>query len=150
MTAGAYRIAIDRYRRNPAGYRFDPALLREVESVSHREYCTGYFYGEAAENPQTVTVPGYVREKAYLAMATGYDEKTGRAFFVQRNKVCAGGSLRAAYPRCDGAGVYRAGASGRRGRSHRSGAPSLQPFSMAVPFPVKPGDILRSGDPAKA
>ena len=150
VTAGAYRIAIDRYRGDPAGYRFDPALLREVESVSHREYCTGYFYGEAAENPQTVTVPGYVREKAYLAMATGYDEKTGRAFFVQRNKVCAG----------DPCELLTPGATGRAFTAWelRDGEdvaidaaphPSM-PFSMAVPFPVKPGDILRSGDPAKA
>ncbi|MBQ7325833.1 MAG: U32 family peptidase, partial [Clostridia bacterium] len=44
VTANAYRMAMDAYAKDPEGYRYDPAWLTELESVSHREYCTGYWF----------------------------------------------------------------------------------------------------------
>ena len=40
VTTNAYRIAVDNYA---AGLPFDPALLDEVQSVSHRDLGTGHF-----------------------------------------------------------------------------------------------------------
>ncbi|MBQ4065763.1 MAG: U32 family peptidase, partial [Clostridia bacterium] len=44
VTANTYRMAIDRYLADPVSYAFDPVWLTELESVSHREYGTGYFF----------------------------------------------------------------------------------------------------------
>lgn len=41
----AYRLAIDSYCEQGDAYRFDPRLLDEVEMVSHRDYCTGFYFG---------------------------------------------------------------------------------------------------------
>ena len=64
VVTNAYRMAMDRYQKDPAAYSFDPRLMRELESVSHREYCTGFYLDSPMENPQLVTMDGYLREKA--------------------------------------------------------------------------------------
>jgi putative protease len=41
----AYRLAIDACTQHGGEGRFDPRLLEEVEKVSHRDYCTGFYFG---------------------------------------------------------------------------------------------------------
>lgn len=67
VTANTYRMAIDRYLAEPAAYRFDPIWKTELESVSHRDYCTGYYFDDPMKNAQTVENAGYVREKLISA-----------------------------------------------------------------------------------
>ena len=49
VVTNAYRMAIDAYLRDGADYRFDPQLFRELESVSHRDYGTGYWFDTPRE-----------------------------------------------------------------------------------------------------
>lgn len=91
-------MAIDAYLADPTGYQYDPAWLRELESVSHREYCTGYFFDNPAEVDHRCTQPGYLREKAYLATVRDYDPETGIATFIQHNKAVRGDSVEPAHP----------------------------------------------------
>ena len=79
VVTNAYRMAIDAYERDPEGYRFDPAWLSELESVSHREYGTGFYFDNPLENPQLVSTCGYLREKAYFSTATEYIEEEAQA-----------------------------------------------------------------------
>ena len=64
-----YREALDRYFADPAGYVYDQRWLSELEKVSHREYGTGFFFGNQGYNSQT-THPGnfYIKEYDYLGM----------------------------------------------------------------------------------
>ncbi|MFN3531817.1 MAG: peptidase U32 family protein [Candidatus Brocadia sp.] len=64
-----YREALDRYFADPRGYVYDPRWLSELEKVSHREYGTGFFFGNQGYNSQT-THPGnfYIKEYDYLGM----------------------------------------------------------------------------------
>lgn len=57
VVTNVYRMAIDRYLADPEKYVYDPAWLRELESVSHREYCTGYWFDDPAENANTAKQP---------------------------------------------------------------------------------------------
>ena len=41
---------MDSYFADPENYVFDPALMEEVESVCHREYATGFFFGHGSGN----------------------------------------------------------------------------------------------------
>jgi putative protease len=43
-----YRAALDAWRDNPDSWRCDPAWLRELETVSHRPYGTGFLFGRDA------------------------------------------------------------------------------------------------------
>lgn len=90
VTANTYRMAIDRYLAEPAAYRFDPIWKTELESVSHRDYCTGYYFDDPMKNAQTVENAGYVREKAYIGVVEAFDPITRRASVIQRNKISAG------------------------------------------------------------
>lgn len=143
VTANAYRMAMDRYAKDPAGYTFDPALQQELGSVSHREYCTGYYLSSPHENAQLTENPGYIREKAYLAVATGYDERTGRGYFVQRNKAFSGGKAELITPGKCGIPVVLEDMWDENGSSVESAPHPFMPFSVKLPFEIKKGDILR-------
>lgn len=41
----AYRLALDAYLEHGEPYLFDRRLFDEVEKVSHRDYCTGFYFG---------------------------------------------------------------------------------------------------------
>jgi len=43
-----YRAALDAWRADPAGWRVDPLWLRELATVSHRPYGTGFLFGSEA------------------------------------------------------------------------------------------------------
>ena len=144
VVTNSYRIAIDRYCSDPEGYRFDPVLLEELESVSHREYATGYFFDRTDKNAQTVSAPGYLREKAYLAVATGYDPETGRASFLQRNKVVNDTEAELLSPGQPGRKLRVSDMRDAEGCPIPSAPHPFQVFSIPVPFPVREGDILRS------
>jgi len=48
-TIRCYRQAIDRYYDNPHTYSTDPAWFDELARISHRDYCTGFYFGEPRE-----------------------------------------------------------------------------------------------------
>ena len=144
VTANAYRMAIDAYLRDPENYVFDARLNAELDSVSHREYCTGYYYDKPGENAQLVTQPGYIREKAYLAIVTDYDEETGRATFIQRNKLVEGESAELLTPGKVGQSVVVSELENEEGERIESAPHPNMIFSAKMPFAVKEGDILRS------
>lgn len=144
VTANAYRMAMDAYSRDPAGYRYDPAWLAELESVSHREYCTGYWFHEPLADAQTVTQPGYLKEKGYLAVVESYDEASGRAVLIQKNKFCEGETVEYLTPGCVGSPIVATAMQDTEGAPISSCPHPQMRFTMAMPFPVKAGDILRS------
>lgn len=144
VVTNAYRMAIDAYTKDAQGYVFDPAWLCELESVSHREYGTGYYFDDPARNAQTVSNPGYLREKAYLAVVTGYDPDTGIASFVQRNKVTSDTEAEMISPGRTGRKLPVRGLRNEAGEDIPSAPHPFMKFTMPVPFPVCPGDILRA------
>lgn len=146
VTANCYRMAIDAYEKDPTGYHFDPRLLTELESVNHREYCTGYFFDHPMKNPQLVTKGGYLAEKAYLAYALSYDENTGIATFVQRNKFSLGDKVELLSPGKIGVPIAVEALYNETGEPIESVPHPYMTFSMPTPFPVKEGDILRMGE----
>ena len=145
VTSNTYRMAIDAYQKDPAAYQYDPRYLTELESVNHREYCTGYFFDSPMDKPQLVSQGGYLAENAYLATALSYDEATGHGIFMQRNKFTVGNTVELLTP----------GRVGYRFTADAIFAEDLSPiestphpymtFRMPTPFPVKEGDILRMG-----
>ena len=160
VVTNAYRMAIDAYERDPENYRFDPAWLSELESVSHREYGTGFYFDDPMQNPQLVSTCGYLREKAYFSTATEYHEdeaemicskgvamenEEGRLYrFIQRNKVSAGEGAELISPGKIGRGfdvreLYSPEGDALEATPH----PSMI-YWCRVPFEVREGDIMRA------
>lgn len=145
VVTNAYRMAIDTYLANPNTYRYDPAWLRELESVSHREYCTGYFFDDPAVVPHTCTQHGYLREKAYLATVRDYDPETGIATFIQHNKAVRGDTVELLTPGKVGQPFTLGELWDEEGNPIDATPHPLMIYRTKVPFPVKPDDILRAG-----
>ncbi len=144
VTANAYRMAIDAYTADPASYTFDPALLRELESVSHREYATGFFYDSPRDVAQLSTQAGYLKEKSYLAIALA-DAKAGeQAVFGQRNKIVAHTEAELLSPHRVGVPVQIGALYDESGAEMESAPHPFMVFSTRLPYDVKEGDILRS------
>lgn len=96
VTANTYRIAIDSYYNDPSNYKFDPMWQAELDSVSHREYATGFFFDSPSAEPQKVSFDGYLKEKGFLATVENFDTDTMTAVLMQRNKTvsfCEAGVL---------------------------------------------------------
>jgi len=64
-------------------------LTEETESVSRREYDTGFFYNRPnLETGAKICVnPEYIREKTYLGTCVYFDRDNSLAVFEQKNKV---------------------------------------------------------------
>ncbi len=160
VVTNSYRMAIDSYLKNPEGYVFDNRLMRELESVSHREYCTGFYLDNPMENPQMSTINGYIREKAYFATALDKDELAlpdslahvyetaeGKLFpFIQRNKIKLDDSAEIISPNKLGQPFEVKELYSDKGESIESAPHPSQKFFLRVPFEVCAGDIIRSGD----
>ncbi len=146
VTTNAYRIAIDSYLKDKEGYKYDPSLLTELESVSHREYCTGYFFDNPIEKANLATTNGYIREKSYLAIAEGYDEETGRATFIQRNKAFSGEVGQLISPGKTGVDMLLDDMRDENGNEIESCPHPFMRFTVKTDIKIKKGDILRSGE----
>lgn len=142
VTANTYRMAIDAYSADPSQYCFDPRWLRELESVSHREYATGFYYDLPGTDPKLVTMPGYMREKAYLAHAAADSDGKG-ARFIQHNKVKLGDTVELITPGQPGRQFTVTDLQNAQGEPIESAPHPLMEFTLSVPFAVREGDILR-------
>ena len=157
VVTNAYRMAIDEYLRLGDDYNFDTELMRELESVSHREYCTGFYFDSPMENAQLSTINGYIREKAYFATALDsadiavpegveLETENGRLYpFIQRNKVSVGDSAELISPNKIGRGFSVCELYGENGAPIESAPHPAMKFFVRVPFEVKAGDIMRAG-----
>ena len=144
VVTNTYRMAIDRYLADPAHYEYDPAWLRELESVSHREYNTGYYFAKPMEDANSAKQPGYMKENAYLCRVTAYDEATGVATFIQRNKAYAHSDAEIITPGSVGRTIRFDAMFNEAGEEIESTPHPYMIFTSKVPFPVKPGDIIRA------
>lgn len=82
----AYREAVDSYFENPAEYKFNPKWMEYLTMISHRNYHTGFYFGE--KNKQIYETSSYIRGYDIVGIVKEY--KDGTAVIEQRNKVCEG------------------------------------------------------------
>ncbi len=143
VVTNAYRAAIDGYMKDGDDFVLDKRWTSELESVSHREYCTGYFFDDPMKNAQTCTMPGYMREKAYLAVAIEDDKEKGLSLFVQRNKLCVGDKAELISPGKFGRAFEISEMYDENMNVIESAPHPFMKFYIKVPFEVREGDILR-------
>ena len=95
------------------------------------------------QNAQLCTQPGYMREKAYIAVCESYDKETGTATFIQRNRLIDGDNVEMISPGKLGRAFRVEGIWDEHGDAVPSAPHPMMRFSVHVPFEVKPGDIMR-------
>jgi putative protease len=151
-------MAIDSYYADRENYKFDPLWMRELESVSHREYCTGFYFDYPINEAQLASNTGYIREKAYFATALSKNDmpvpsslaeetENGKLYpFIQRNKIKLLDSAEIISPSKIGKAFTVTELYNDSGEPIESAPHPSQKFFVRVPFEVSEGDIIRSGE----
>ncbi len=93
---GAYRAAIDAYKTDPEGFVLPQFCRDEVNKVSHREYYTGFYFGNT-ENGQHYGDSQYIREYEVVGMPVECDAD-GNAVFALKNRFFDGEELELIQP----------------------------------------------------
>ena len=143
ITTNAYRTELDKYYSDPEGYTFDKNALKELESVSHREYCTGYFFDHPLNNAQITENGGYIKEKAFLATVEEFDTETKKAVLIQRNKAVCGDEAEIITPGGTAKSFILEDMRDDKGSPIESAPHPQMRYSVKMPFDVKAGDIIR-------
>lgn len=146
VVTNTYRMAIDSYFADPEGYVFRKEWMRELCSVSHRQYDTGFFFTSPHERANVVDDMGYIREKAYLATAISDSDENGFATFIQRNKLIRGEGVELLAVGKVGIPFIAEELTDEAGEALESTPHPSQIFRLRCPVEVKEGDILRGGD----
>jgi len=95
----AYRAALDAYQKDPHSYRFDPAWLEDISKVSHRNYTTGFMFGNPGASGQHYGAGVYRRSHIFAGLVREYEPRTGLALVEQRNRFAVGDLLEVMVPR---------------------------------------------------
>ncbi len=162
VVTNAYRIALDALAVFVEGggravdFVPDSSLFDEVDSVSHREYSTGFYFNSPKETAALVTRPGYMREKAYLAVAEPSGEALpeslecieitdgGKLYrFRQRNKLSLGERVELLTPGRVGAPHEILELYSEDGEAIESAPHPSMIFYTRISGDVREGDILR-------
>lgn len=158
VVTNTYRMAIDAYLADPKAFCFDPKWLDELCSVSHREYGTGFYFDAPADKANVCSAMGYIREKAYLAVAEetaaipkeladiATDNGGRLCGFKQRNKLSLGENVELLTPGNIGKAFKITELYDEEGRPTESAPHPFMRFYTRVPFDVRDGDILRAGN----
>ena len=96
IVTNAYRMAMDIFKSDPDNYKLPDWVRDEVFKISHRKYCTGFFFGHPKES-QYYENSGYIREYDVVAIV---DEcKDGILYATQRNRFKVGDEVEIVSPR---------------------------------------------------
>ena len=141
LVTNTYKMAIDSYFSG--NYSYNPLWLRELESVTHRDYATGYYFTDPRGEANLTDNTGYHKEKSFIAVASGYDSEKGMALFTQRNKMTLGDELELLTPGCVGQPIKITALYDDNMQQIESIPHPYMPFYAVTDIPVKEGDILR-------
>ncbi len=142
VVTNCYRIALDKYFGKECEVTLDD-LKRELNSVSHREYCTGYYFSHPQSQPHLATESGYIKEKAFLATVEDYDAENGIAICRQRNKMLADAEVEIISPGKVGTSFTPLAMWNMDGERIESAPHAQMLFKLKMPFTVTKGDIIR-------
>ncbi|MFR8505850.1 MAG: peptidase U32 family protein [Peptoniphilus sp.] len=139
----SYRMAIDAYYRDPENYKYDSSLLEEIKKVSHRDFTTGFFFGQANENSQVYKDNSYIRGYDFVGIVLDYDEDTKIATIEQRNRVFVGEEIEIFGPGVKHFDYKIEKMLDDKDREIDVANKAKQIFKIKIDQPIKKGFILR-------
>lgn len=139
----SYRMAIDAYYRDPENYKYDPSLLEEIKKISHRDFTTGFFFGQANENSQVYKDNSYIRGYDFVGIVLDYDEDTKIATIEQRNRVFVGEEIEIFGPGVKHFDYKIEKMLDDKDREIDVANKAKQIFKIKIDQPIKKGFILR-------
>ena len=89
VTTNAYKSALNDYYKEKDNFKLKPWIQEEVYKVSHRKYCTGFYFGD--EPGEVYESGGYEKNCDVVAVCDNY--KDGVMQISQRNRFFDGDEL---------------------------------------------------------
>ena len=136
----SYRQAVDAYMKDPENYKFDPKWMENLNKVSHRQYSTGFYYGET--NKQVYEDSAYVRAADIIGIVRAYDEETKIATIEQKNKVLNGDTVEVLRPEGDNFEIVLHDMTEENGTPIDSAPRAQMMYKVKVEIPLAPKDLL--------
>lgn len=90
VVTNAYRMAVDEYKKDPYNFKLPDWVRDEVYKVSHRKYCSGFFFGTPEES-QYYENSGYIRDYDVVAIVESCEN--GAVYCTQRNRFFVGDTV---------------------------------------------------------
>ncbi len=138
----AYRKAIDSYFENPRDdYKPEQWIIDEMRKISYRDYCTGFFYGDVADDANVSYKGGYNREWDVMAIVKHW--KDGIAYCSQRNRFFEGDELEALEVSKPPFKVIAKELKNSEGEAIEATQHPMMDFSFECETPLEEGTILR-------
>jgi putative protease len=129
----AYRLAID-------GKAGEETLRRELDTVSHRPFCTGFSLGDPSQLiPDT---KGYIRDWLFVATALE-DSADGKVKVQTRNPFAAGDELEYLQPGRTGIPFRVDAIADEENTPMERSATPMRVLTISAPDGIRAGDILR-------
>ena len=142
VVTNTYKMALDSYFSG--NYEYNPEWYRELESVSHRDYASGYYFSDSHIDSNTASTTGYIKDKAYLAVVTSYDAENKIATLSQRNKMKLGDAIEILTPGKCGVSSVVGEMRDESGEIIEATSHPYMTFTMKCDIEVRSGDILRA------
>lgn len=139
----AYRRAIDLYWNDPQHYQLPRELYEEVCKVSHREYDTGFYFGDQREAGQIYGSSSYIRDYEVMALVEGYEPETQTALCIQRNRFFVGDTLEVLDWKSGSRSFVVEDMRNGEGEPIQACPHAAMALRIRVPFPVEAGSFLR-------
>ena len=144
VVTNTYKMAVDSYFSGE--YEYNPLWYRELLSVTHRSYATGYYFTDSHTDANTTEDNGYFKDKAYLAVVLEYNGESGEALMSQRNKMKLGEKIEALTPGRVGRSIEISELYNENHEPVESTPHPYMSFYAKVSEPLCPGDIIRAAD----
>ncbi len=136
LVTNAYRHAIDEAL---AGKALDRLWVEETEKISHRPYCTGFYFGDPGQHYAEASY----FQTADVAAVVKSCEKNGEAVLTQRNKFVVGDTLEVLVPKGKPVAFTADKLMSIDNESISDTRHSMMEFKMKLPCFAPEGSIVR-------
>lgn len=127
IITNAYKMAVDHYKKNTNNFSLPTWISEEVYKVSHRKYCTGFFFGHPNDS-QYYETGGYIR--GYDVVGVVDKCENGYIYATQRNKFLKGTTLEIISPKQQPKKIVATEILNEKGESVESANHAMMKFSI--------------------
>lgn len=140
VTTNAYRMALDGWKAGGCRPEYQPEewVVEELNTVSHRPYGTGFYYGQPHQDTRA---GGYIRDWEVVAVATEW--RDGIQHLEQRNRFFAGETLSVLAPGQKPRAVVASPLLDGEGHPIEAAPHPTMPLQIPLAQPLVPGSLLR-------
>ena len=139
VTTNAYRHAVDDFMAMGENYHLQPWIKEELEKISHREYSTGFYFGN--EPGQVTNNGGYIRKYDFVGVCN--DSIENIAHITQRNRFFVGDTLDILPPDGFSFNTKVIKLINKNGEDVEAANHAMEQLEMVTDKPVPAGSLMR-------